>query len=397
VNADSACTRPTYTTGRVAAVTQRAIVVADTANPSGGFTDEEYRSFGVAFDTLAYPVNVDNFGRETDIDNNGKVIIFYTRAVNQLTRPESEGFVGGFFYGRDLFPRAAIPAQNYQGCEGSNEAEMFYMRVPEPGRQNFEKEDVQRGTIATIGHEFQHLINFGRRVYVNNATRGEEVWLNEGLSHIAEELMFYQVSKLAPRQNINRTTALTEPIRSVWIAYQSQNFGRLNVYVKNPEENSPYNANDNLATRGAIWQFLRYAADRRGGSEREMWMRLVNSTTGGLENLRNVLGTDPVPWFRDWAISVYTDDAVAGVDARFVQPSWNYRLILPAFVSNEGAFPLRTRQLTNSAPVSFSIINRGGTAFLRFGVAANGRAEIRTTSGGATPPAHLLVSVVRTR
>jgi hypothetical protein len=271
------------------------------------------------------------------------------------------------------------------------------MRVPEPGRQNFEKEDVQRGTIATIGHEFQHLINFGRRVYVNNATRNEEVWLNEGLSHIAEELMFYQVSKLAPRQNINRTTALTEPIRSVWIAYQSQNFGRLNVYVKNPEENSPYNANDNLATRGAIWQFLRYAADRRGGSEREMWMRLVNSTTGGLENLRNVLGTDPVPWFRDWAISVYTDDAVAGVDARFVQPSWNYRLILPAFVSNEGAFPLRTRQLTNSAPVSFSIINRGGTAFLRFGVAANGRAEIRTTSGGATPPAHLFVSVVRTR
>ncbi|MDQ3523080.1 MAG: Ig-like domain-containing protein, partial [Gemmatimonadota bacterium] len=158
VNADSACARPIYTTGRVAAVTQHAIVVADTANPSGGFTDEEYRSFGVAFDTLAYPVNVDNFGRETDIDNNGKVIIFYTRAVNQMTRPESEGFVGGFFYGRDLLPRAAIPAQNYQGCEGSNEAEMFYMRVPEPGRQNFEKEDVQRGTIATIGHEFQHLI-----------------------------------------------------------------------------------------------------------------------------------------------------------------------------------------------------------------------------------------------
>ena len=43
--------------GKVVAITDKAIVVADTANPAGGFTDAEYRSIGVTFDTLVDPVD----------------------------------------------------------------------------------------------------------------------------------------------------------------------------------------------------------------------------------------------------------------------------------------------------------------------------------------------------
>jgi hypothetical protein len=387
------------------AISNHAIIAADVSNPAGGFTDEEYRSFAQAFDNIAYPVNVENFGRPTDIDRNGKVIVFYTRAVNALT-PEGSptGVTGGFFANRDLFPRDSIPAQRYEGCQGSNEAEMFYMLVPDPnGTVNNNvrtKASVERGTIATITHELQHLINLGRRIYENAAATDEEVWLNEGLSHIAEELAFYRLSSLGPRQNLGPNRTLAGATREIFLRYQWQNHARLSSYLHNPEGNSPYDADDDLATRGAIWQFLRYAADRRGGTESAFWMALVNSRTAGLANLRNVLGTDPAPWFRDWAVSVYTDDAVPEVEDRYVQPSWDYRRIqadpiLGQF--NNGSFPLRTRQLVNGTPTSFSLTNRGGTAFLRFGVAANGRAEIRTTSGGATPPAHLFVSVVRTR
>ena len=47
---------------RVAAVSTTAIVVADTANPTGGFTDAEYLSFATVFDTLIGPLDIQNFG-----------------------------------------------------------------------------------------------------------------------------------------------------------------------------------------------------------------------------------------------------------------------------------------------------------------------------------------------
>ena len=109
------------------AVTEHAIVVADTANPSGGFSREEYRDFGVTFDTLVWDVDTRNFGEPEDFDENEKVIIFFTRAVNELSEENSNSVVGGFFYGRDLFERTGANA-----CAGSNQGELFYMMVPDP-------------------------------------------------------------------------------------------------------------------------------------------------------------------------------------------------------------------------------------------------------------------------
>jgi hypothetical protein len=97
-NASSFCDNADFRTGRVVAITDKAIVVADTANPAGGFTDAEYRSIGVTFDTLVDPVDRAAFGAPTDIDNNGHVIMFFTRAVNELTSGGSSSVVLGFFY-----------------------------------------------------------------------------------------------------------------------------------------------------------------------------------------------------------------------------------------------------------------------------------------------------------
>ena len=73
-NALDFCDNPQLRTGRVAAITDKAIVVADTSNPAGGFTDAEYQSIGVTFDTLVDPVDRAAFGAPSDIDNNGHVI-----------------------------------------------------------------------------------------------------------------------------------------------------------------------------------------------------------------------------------------------------------------------------------------------------------------------------------
>ena len=117
-----ACQVPDLRAGRIVAITNSAIVVADTGNPTGGYTDAEYLTIGLQFDTV-YTMDTGAFGTPTDIDNNGKVIMFFTRAVNELTPTGSQSVVGGFFYGRDLFPKADSPVLGTgSGCPTSNVA-----------------------------------------------------------------------------------------------------------------------------------------------------------------------------------------------------------------------------------------------------------------------------------
>ncbi|MFI5229847.1 MAG: Ig-like domain-containing protein, partial [Gemmatimonadales bacterium] len=119
------CDAPINIGARVAAISNNAVVVADTANPLPTITDAEYASLATMFDTLIYPLDVSNFGQPTDIDKNGKVVILFTKEVNKLTPRGAKGEVGGFFDARDLFPQTTTAA--FDGCAGSNVGEMFYL------------------------------------------------------------------------------------------------------------------------------------------------------------------------------------------------------------------------------------------------------------------------------
>jgi hypothetical protein len=398
VQTSSACQNPDVRVGRVAAVSQRAIIVADTANPRNGLTDADYQAVAATFDTLVWPVNVAAFGAPADIDRNERVVIFYTRAVNELTPAGANYVVGGFFFGRDLFPAA--------DCAGSNEAEMFYMLAADPDGEvngNRRSLDYVRGTtVGTVGHEFQHLVSASRRIYLVDGVTGtqwnEEVWLNEGLSHIAEELLFYRRAGLAPGSNLGAEIYLSGTrSRTAFDEFGIANILRLRQWMLAPESDSPYDAaggqQDDLATRGAIWSFLRYAADRRGGTENQLWQRLIDNHRTGLANLQFAFGEDPIPLFRDWAVAQYVDDAVPGVAAALRQPSWNFRSLYPAVT---GSFPLRVRQLSSGAPLNLTLV-AGGSAYLRAGVAGGELGTVRFTSGEAAPPATFSAVVVRTR
>src|SRR5690606_10552093 len=94
------CSAPRLRGARVRVVSDRAIIVADTLNPAGGFTDADYQQFADFFDDEVWPLVTSTFGEPTDIDQNGKVFILFTRAVND--RSENRGtsggsYVGGFF------------------------------------------------------------------------------------------------------------------------------------------------------------------------------------------------------------------------------------------------------------------------------------------------------------
>jgi hypothetical protein len=393
----SACEQVSLRTGRIVAITERAIIVADTMNPADGFTAEEYRQIGVAFDTLVYPVNTENFGVPADIDENGRSLIFFSRAVNEMTPRAATSVVGGFFFGRDLFPR--IGTQTFEGCPGSNEAELFYMLVPDPaGVVNGNvrtKEQVRRMTIGVLAHEFQHLINASRRLFINNASRFEEAWLNEGLSHIDEELVFYRAAGLGPRLNLDSIRVRSSArIVDALNAYQVSNLSRLNLYLQAPDTNSPHADNDSLATRGAAWQLLRYAADRRAGDDRAEWMALVNSRTSGFTNFAAVFG-DSLGLERDWAVAQYTDDTNAGTNPIHMHPSWNYRSLLP-LLTTSGRFPLQVRPVPNGGSLEFRLAG-GGAKYLRFAVPADTVGRVTLTAQGAALPSNVSVTLVRTK
>jgi len=402
--AGGGCTAPrSDRTGRVVAVSTRAVVVADTTNPANGFTDDEYRSFATAFDNLVYPVDVAAFGEPTDIDESGRTIIFFTRAVNELTPANVEYVIGGFFFGRDLLPRAPVPAQDYPGCAGSNEAEMFYMLVPDPtgvvNGNKRTKEFVGERTVGVLGHEFEHLINFGRRLYVNDATEFEETWLDEGLAHVAEELLFYRSAAgtgLAPRTNITlQALTATQATVDAVNRFQVSNLGRLATYLEATASNSPYASNDELQTRGATWQLLRYAADQRGGDENQLWRALVNSRVSGFANLRAALAAEPIAVVRDWAVAQYLDDTGLGGAPAHAHPSWHFRSVLPALTDDE-QYPLATRALLPGFTLAELVA--GGAAYLRFGVAPGGdNGYLAATSQGAALPAALELMLVRTQ
>ena len=391
----AACTTATLRRGRIAAISNTAIVVDDINNPTGGYTDADYAVIGTQFDSV-YTMDVTAFGSPSDVDANGKVIMFFTRAVNELTPTGSQSVVGGFFYGRDLFPKQDDPQLGSgSGCPSSNFAEMFYLLVPDPnGVVNGNvrtKSFVSHLTVSTTAHEFQHLINASRRLYVNTtATDFEVVWLNEGLSHVAEELLFYQQSAgLTPRLDIDSTRFIgNQKNVDAYNFDQQSNFGRFRTYLLKPASNSPYANNDSLATRGATWSFLRYAADHRGTSDSDTWFKLVNSTTTGIANLQNVFSSGLASIFRDWAIATVADD-ITGVNSQWQHPSWNFRSVY-TFIPSIKSYPLATVTVGEGSPLSVTL-NGGSAAYVRFGVAAGQTGSVKWD----TQSSAVVVSIVR--
>ena len=412
VGANASCLKSTRIdhSARVAAVSNAAVVMDDQTNPSGGFTDADYARFATMFDTLVNPLDTATFGPPTDLDNNGRVIILFTRAINELTPNGSDTYTGGRTMPRDLFPLVSDNAQpQHAGCDASNVAEIFYMLVPDPngevnGNKEFTKGFVDSQTVATIAHEYQHMINISRRMYLlpnqSSATWVDEIWLHEGLSHMAEELLFHRMSGLPTRANISLSDILGDPeTTSDFNQAMVGDFFLYDAYALETTSSAPYRQNDDVTTRGAIWSFLRYAADHLPPTDTTLFRRLVNTNQLGLTNLENQLGLTPsgfMSMIRDFDVSVFADDYVA-VAPRFQQPSWNMRSIYPGFNDPTFTFPITPRPLADNSPVA-TALSAGSFAVYRFAAQAGTAAFVRATgTSGTQMPTGITLSVIRTK
>jgi len=421
VETGNACSTFDTRTGRVQVVGAHVIVVADTMNPAGGLSAADYQAVADTFDALIHPTLLSNFGAPSDIDGNGRVIAFYTRAVNELTPPGSSAYTGGFFFSRDLYDATVCPT--------SNVGEILYMLAADPaGTVNGNARSasfVMNQTYATLGHEGEHLVNASRRIHVNTPWNGvlEEPWLDEGLAHATEEMLFWAGAYFQTLNDLDAgefdgSDIYETATEERFFRYAEPNFGRLREWLLAPHASGPFEADDDdLATRGAIWAFLRFAADRTwphgytcGGAcpspdnnDSLFWKPLVNTQKTGLANLQDVLGADPRAWFRDFSIAMYADDMPgggAGGSSYYWELSWNFRSLYTVLDYDPGpacscAYPLAVRDPADGVAESFTLAGGGGSAYVRIGVAASGFAGVAVQSGGVGVPSTVQLAVIR--
>ncbi len=204
-----------------------------------------------AFEGHIYERVTTLFGQHSDVDNNGRVILLFTPTLNASKRAI------GFFYAGDLLKRDE--ANPY-----SNEAEVLYLGIPEMDNFNFSTDSLA----ATSCHEFQHLINFSVKTlpYINNSEPPfESLAINEGLSHLAEDLCGYNTL--------------------------GGNVAFVARFLQRPHEVSLTSTSltgqgDSIERRGAAYLFLRYLFEQAGGVSYQN-KRLIDR--GGAVFLNNVV------------------------------------------------------------------------------------------------------------
>ncbi len=409
-NALSACGTVQPHGATVVAVSQYAIVAVDTLTPPNGYTNTDYQNFAATFDTLIYPLDTLNYGAPTDIDKNGRVLLFFSPLVNQLSAPGSGSYVGGFFFSRDLFPltTTVVGTDTLSGCAASNVGEMFYLPVVDAESDLYNgfftnKNTVTSQIFTTIVHEFQHLINAGRHLYINlAATRLEQSWLDESQAMLAQELLYYRVSGFGPRQK------LTWPMISTGAnangnqidlvnAYLVQGLGALNVFLQLPESSTPYNNTENLATLGAGWEFLRYLLDGTTGPQYNFTRAIDNGIVSGFANVSNVFSVSLptlATTYQSWAIAQYIDGTGITSNLAYSNQSWNFRSVLPNALALQGNYPLLTRPLLPTFPANIAL-RGGGASYMRFRINAGLTAQITPLNNN--PASTLIIyALVRT-
>ena len=355
------------------------LVYEDRGTPAP-LDDPAMRQLGDLLDRELYPLDVETFGTESDIDGDGRVVLLLTPIVNALTPAAqcgSDGYVRGFFFGADLGTRSL----------NSNRGEILYGFVPDPqGLRScpHDAAEVLRQLPPTFVHEFQHMISYQQHVLVRRGA-DESVWLNEGLSHTAEAIAAarYEARYPAPLGRAVGTQLLPDSA----IPFYRGDIENALLYLGSPSAHSVTSFRElgSLEERGASWLFVRWLLAQRGPS---ILPRLVQTPRTGRRNVEEVMG-EPFPaLFADFVIAL-SADSVPGVPRSRIPSRYRFgeralRDLLTRGLGRTARWPLAARTapaigssaLGSMVPGTFDLydltVPRGRPLTLRFGPPSGG-------------------------
>ncbi|MDR2899898.1 MAG: hypothetical protein LBV20_00055 [Treponema sp.] len=210
------------------------------------------------------------WGSSADIDEDGRVAILVSPSIN------TENLAVGFFNPADFFKRNTdASSESYNPA--SNEMDIIYIAVP----QSDDDSSYNSATIiATIAHELTHAVTFSVKTWQritegDDAALQEELFLNEGWSHLTENLCGYGVSggNIKFLQRYFEDTA----------AYSLCGPNRLGQ-------------NDSPGMRGGMTLFLSWLFWKKGGITWDENNPLLFTDKGGISFLQKMLQSPLTGW-----------------------------------------------------------------------------------------------------
>lgn len=222
------------------------------------------------FENTIYIRVTEIWGTAADIDYNKKFTIAFSPTINDEKRAL------GFFNPADFFKRNTdTNSENYNPA--SNESDIIYAAIPSliPDDQYFYK-----SIAATIGHELTHAITFTKKTY-NRIKAGDtqakraEIFLDEGISHLSENLIGYGIS--------------------------GGNIKFFQVFLSNTLgysfcKNSAAGLDDSVGQRGAMTLFLSWCFWQKGGMTWDSKTPVHVKDAGGIAFLQKLISSPYTGW-----------------------------------------------------------------------------------------------------
>lgn len=229
------------------------------ADRAAQVAQEDLEQSAAVFESSTYPTIRYYFGAEPSpgVDGDPRIVFLLAGVPG----------VAAYFSGADASPRSINPR--------SNERDIIYVNVDalRPGGPGFD---------GTMAHEFQHMVQFARCPY-------QETWVDEGSAELAARVAGYRAARL--QQFIARPDV------------------QLTQWTDVPGEVARHYQ--------AAYLFLRYAAERSGGTQALPDLVASRCARGG-DQFTSFLaerGGWPAPdfdqLFADWTVANLVDDTAA--------------------------------------------------------------------------------------
>ncbi|UTC90352.1 hypothetical protein E4N80_06370 [Treponema denticola] len=210
------------------------------------------------------------FGKAADIDKNGKITIIFTQTIND------EKKALGFFNPADFFKNNK-DKNSVLYNPSSNEADIIYAAIPSG---NPSDNYYYKAIAATIGHELTHAVSFTAKTYSRiiegNLEAGRmDVFLDEGLSHLSENLIGY--------------------------GFSGGNIKFFNKFLKDTTaysfcKNSAAGLSDSAGQRGAMTLFLSWCFWKKGGMDWDVDNKVNLIDKGGISFLKELINSEYTGW-----------------------------------------------------------------------------------------------------
>jgi hypothetical protein len=219
--------------------------------------------------------------------------------------------VGGYFDPTNLLPQAALNCTNKAPATQrmSNEVAMFYLGYAGPNlgtngnSESFEvNEDVVRGT----AHEFQHLLNFVNKVLNDSNKNGEDRWVDEGMSMLAQDLA---VPRLFPTV---KNDVLDAMFREVQFLQAPQNYSLTGFSGIDTGLPLAFNCS---GCYGASFMFQRYLYDRLGNDA--YLQAMYSGSATGLAHIATIANASQSSILSDFGIALAQSGLNKSTDPRF--------------------------------------------------------------------------------